>query len=345
MIPVVKQLVGIFLATCVLAGNASAQSAASLAIPANVRGEGAGRALSFLDRGAGAAWGNVGGVAFADGFEGFIMRTHLVPSLADVVFDHGSIAYGFVRGGRSLALNANYTNLDYGPGVIGSGSFLVHERTFGLSGGIEIADGIGVGAGIKSFRQRSMGAIEPDTRDETSLLFDLGVLGFLPLGNGPTDIFLDGGVSVHNLGSDIETGGAVEEPPPQVLRVATGLEVHSATGSELGYGAPFDKAPIVSLRPALALEKDLYDSGPEETGSFWERNDLRLYLGGELQMLNFLTARYGYIHDDGGEIKGNTWGWGVSLLSFGGVDYASIPQFEELPRVSKWAVWFRISSL
>jgi hypothetical protein len=57
----------------------------------------------------------------------------------------------------------------------------------------------------------------------------------------------------------------------------------------------------------------------------------------EFGILDLAFARLGYIYDDPGEIKGMTFGAGFHLKQFG-FDFASIPQFRELDRVSKFSV-------
>ncbi|HEX7880940.1 MAG TPA: hypothetical protein VF720_16125, partial [Candidatus Eisenbacteria bacterium] len=69
-------------------------------------------------------------------------------------------------------------------------------------------------------------------------------------------------------------------------------------------------------------------------------NEVFLNGGVEYSYNKLISLRTGYIFDDPGEIKDFTFGLGVAYkaLSF---DYASIPQFEELDRVSKFSLSVR----
>ena len=71
--------------------------------------------------------------------------------------------------------------------------------------------------------------------------------------------------------------------------------------------------------------------------NFFEENLVLLNFGAEYSYNNLIALRAGYIYDDPGEITDFTYGLGIRYKALA-LDYASIPQFEDLDRVSKFSL-------
>ncbi len=62
--------------------------------------------------------------------------------------------------------------------------------------------------------------------------------------------------------------------------------------------------------------------------------------GVEYRYVNLLSGRMGYIYDDDGDFNSFTWGLGFIYKDKLSLDYANVPQAEELERVHRWSVYF-----
>ena len=148
------------------------------------------------------------------------------------------------------------------------------------------------------------------------------------LGSGPARMEASVGLMVANLGPDISlVDGEQSDPLPRNLKV----------GASWGVRVPKSYSALLGLAVDKSLVFESIDEDLAKELSWAKRNDVILSGGMELGLMDLLFGRLGYIYDDPGEIKGITYGFGFHLKKFG-FDYASIPQFVELDRVSKFSV-------
>jgi hypothetical protein len=147
-------------------------------------------------------------------------------------------------------------------------------------------------------------------------------------GAGPATTTLGVGVTVANLGPNISlTQDKQSDPLPRNLKVG------------VSYGASVPKS--YSFLAGLGLEKSLvFSDFPDSLRSqlsFLERHEIILSGGLEVGFNDLVFGRLGYLRDEVGGITAMTYGAGFRLKGFG-LDFASIPQALDLPRVSKFSI-------
>jgi hypothetical protein len=325
--------------------RAAAQGAAgafSLQIPPGARAEGMGRFYSSVADDAFGPWWNPAGLGFMKGWNAGFMHSQLAEGLApDVYFEHltGSME---LSGIGSLAASVTY--LSYGsidatnpdsPDPIGT--FSPFEVAPSVSLGSRVFGDLALGVSLKlvhinlapaEFAGPSGGG------SGTGFAVDLGALywkrsevgNLFGLGAGSLD--LRAGVVTSNLGPDISltsdpTGG---DPLPRNLKLSASV------------GGRVPKS--VSFLAGFQFEKALLSNIDDPDASFWVKNQIIPSGGLEVGFVDLAFARLGYINDEEGKIQDMTFGFGVRYSVFG-FDFASIPQAEGLPRVSKFSLVYR----
>jgi hypothetical protein len=153
---------------------------------------------------------------------------------------------------------------------------------------------------------------------------------------GELEMLLRTGGEVQNLGGDIEFSEEDQAAPlPRNLKLGASCRLTSGLAGHLLLCAQYEKC--------------LMDDPGRDTGTI-------LGFGGELRfsvagmaaldegsegvsVRDLFTLRGGYVHDEDGEVKGMSHGFGIGvevegrvLLSF---DYAKVPQAEGLEEVSR----------
>jgi len=317
-----------------LAGSAEAQGTAgaySLQIPPGARAEGMGRSFTAIADDAFAPWWNPGGLAFIDGKQAALMHTKLVPDLADdVYFEYLSYAQ-HLSGWGGIA--ATITYLSYGEsqatdgGSGDLGTFSSWEMAPSIAIGTSITDDLGLGANLKYVYLDLAPALSSTSGQAgkgSTFAVDLGALYRIP--GAPVNLAL----VLQNLGPDIALVDEEQaDPLPRTLRFGAAWQVVNK--------------PTHSLIAAIDVDKSLLgDQGgaPPDTNftpTWFDDNEVLLNGGVEYSYSKLISLRLGYIFDDPGEIKDFTYGLGVAYKSLS-FDYASIPQFEELDRVSKFSL-------
>ncbi len=351
----------------------SMAGAFSLQIPPGARSEGMGRAYYVLDQGPMAAWGNVGGLAFADGVQGAATYSRLREGPSD-----GGVRYYYGTASMQVALlkhlpmtfDFNFTRLDYGESQLTDGSstqlgtFSSYEHVFGVATALQIGRRVGIGFGVKNVKVDYLNGVSETIENQlgledaegSSVAFDLGALGRFPVSVGePGQVKTNvlAGVTVKNLGSNINpTGWGDGDPLPRNLRAAVGFDLSALPVAEGGWfqgagpSSLIRDTSVFGASVAMGFEKSLISSDlPDSVAdrlSYLERHDIILSVGGELRLLDYIALRVGYVHDESGGIEAWTQGMGLSLFRLGGLDYASIPQGWGLPRVDKWSLWVRV---
>ena len=327
-------MLAIVLVMLLLTGEARAQGTAgaySLQIPPGARAEGMGRSFTAIADDAFAPWWNPGGLAFLDGKHASLMHTQLVPGLADdVYFEYLSYAQHLAGWG---GIAATVTYLSYGQsqatdsGQGDLGTFSSWEAAPSIAIGTSVTDNLGIGANLK-YVYINLAPESSTTSGQagsgSTFAVDLGALYRIP--GAPINLAL----AVQNLGPSIALVDEEQaDPLPRTLRV----------------GAAYQAVNSPSHSLILAFDADkllLGNSGgnqPDSTyhPSWFDEHDVLLNGGLEYSYNKLVAVRVGYIFDDPGEIKDFTYGLGVNYRSLA-FDYASIPQFSDLDRVSKFSL-------
>jgi hypothetical protein len=337
-IQVVGVIALILIVTAALAPSAYAAAnagGASLQIPPGARAEGMGRFFNAVADDAFSPWWNPGGLAFMKGWNAGLMHAKLVPELADDVYFEYLGVSNYLQGWGGVA--ATITYLNYGESVAtetGSpteiGTFSSYEFSPSVALGTEVIPNLGLGLNLKLLHV-SLAPEEFGDGKGTTFAVDLGALYRIEhpsdnlFGLGAGTLVAGLGVTVANLGPAISlTEENKSDPLPRNLKV----------GLSMGGKVPESYSFLVGL----AMEKSLISSDIPDTLvdalSFYERNEVLLSGGAEFGLMDLVFGRMGYIYDDVGKIKGWTYGAGFHIQQFG-LDFASIPQFKELGRVSK----------
>jgi hypothetical protein len=293
-----------------------------------------GRTFSAIADDAFAPWWNPGGLAFIQGRNAALMHAKLVPDLADdVYFEYASYAQ-HLSGWGGVALTLTYLN--YGESTLTEsdspdalGTFRSFEIAPSLAIGTTISNTLGIGANLKFVHVDLAPAFESTGNQKgagSTFAVDLGGLWKVP--GQPMNLAL----VVQNIGPDIALVDEEQaDPLPRMLRLGAAYQVVNKGSHSFLLAFDGDKVLLsndadVELPDSLATEQTWFDE-----------NDVLLNFGTEYTYNNLVSLRAGYIFDDPGEIKDFTFGLGVTYqaISF---DYASIPQFEELDRVSKFSI-------
>jgi hypothetical protein len=321
----------------VLAASTAA-GGASLQIPPGARAEGMGRFFTAIADDAFTPWWNPAGLAFMEGWNAGLMHARLVPDLADDVYFEYLGVSNYLEGWGGVA--GTFTYLNYGESVATGddptalGTFSSFEFSPSVALGTAVIPNLGIGFNLKLLHVNLTSGLdlEGGGGSGTTFAVDLGALyqynrdmeSFF--GSGPAKMEATAGVMVGNLGPDISlVDERQSDPLPRNLKVGVSWGVNVPKSYSLLLGA--------------AVEKGLVGGIPDTTQglSFWERNEVLVSGGLELGLMDILYGRLGYLHDDVGKIKDMTYGFGIYFKQFG-FDFASIPQFVELDRVSKFSV-------
>lgn len=328
MIRSLSALVAAILLVTVMSGEAHAVSQAgaiSLTFPIGARYNALGEAGTAYSTDITAMWWNIGGFAFAadngkrHGFH--FMDSKLVPDLADDVrLDY--LGYGqYINGWGMVGINITYLNngeqVNTGEGGEEKGTFNSYEFAIGLAYGVKLSPTLGVGIGVKYFRNElAPDAVTQDRGEGTGSTWavDLGAHWRVA-----KSLYL--GAQISNMGPDITFIDADQSDPlPLSLRMGAAYDLYQS--EYMGF--------LILADYLVSLVKD------DETKI--------LGLGLEWNYAQSLYVRLGYKDDPEGEIEDYTWGLGVDLTRWTGqsilVDYASVPQAKDLDRVNRISVGF-----
>jgi hypothetical protein len=316
----------VVMATADRAEAVSQAGGIGLQFPIGARYNALGEAGTALSTDISALWWNPGGFAFAAdaGYRRGIhfMYSKLAAGLADDV-SLNWIGFGTHLEGWGM-LGVSFTYLNQGEQTATEeetgtvlGTFNSYQWSLGLTYGAKLTDKLGLGVGVKYFRDE----LAPDefTKDNASgsgstWAVDLGVNYRLlePLAIG---------AAVTNLGPDITFVDADQsDPMPRNVRL----------------GAAYDpiRTPITSV---TLIGDYLISLVPDDETKV-------LGIGAEWGYLESLFVRAGYKDDPEGKIQAWTAGGGVDLQRWIGrsmsFDYANVPQAEDLERVHRFSLAF-----
>ncbi len=295
---------------------ASVAGAASLQIPPSARFNGLGQSGVALADDATAAWWNPAGLGFMTGRTLGLMHSQLVPDLADDIYYEYAGWVHQMEGWGTYALSMVY--LSYGKSTHTTdnpnpeGTFTSYEFAPMLSYGVRLDENTSLGLGLKYVRV-DLAPVEvvPDYNQDgagSSVAIDLGFLrrfGAYSLG-----------VALSNFGPNISfVDEEQSDPLPRFLRLGAAGVVYQSEYGHLLLSADFNKMLV---------------SGGQTTVNG----------GAEFQYTDIMALRMGYISDPDGHIEAPTYGGGFHV-NLGGkdffLDYATIPQAEELDRVHRFS--------
>lgn len=328
-----------------LAGLATSASAVSqaggigLQFPIGARYNALGEAGTALSTDATAMWWNPGGFAFANAAgqqaTGHFMYSPLVPGLADDVWITWLGGGVDVEGWGMVGAHLTYLSQGEQQGTDESGNetvtFNSYQVALGVNYAAPILDNLGVGVGVKYFRDE----LAPDdaTQDKRSGSgdswgFDFGVH------YRPIDM-VKLGVAYVNGGPDITFVDADQsDPMPKTLRLGTAVEVFR---SEL--------QRVTAVFDWYAYKDAILPGFMRDKGILVEDDDTTVIgAGAEWAYLESMFVRAGYKRDKEGDIVDATFGFGFDLerwtnqsINF---DYASVPQADGLQRVHRFSFGF-----
>jgi len=296
----------------------------SLIIPPGARANGLGEAYVAVADDATAVWWNAGAVAFLKKNNLAFMHSQLVPDLANDVY------YEFLGYARELkgigvfSLSAIY--LSYGESIAtdASGGFIREftswEGSFTGAFSVPIGDKLGLGLAMKFIRVDYAPAdvtVEKQAGSGTSFAVDTGVLW-------KTTKKLNLGLALSNMGPNIAfVDREQSDPLPFLLRAGLGWTAISDNVSNLLMSFDIEQSLV------WLIDSDVDNRRSE----IW-------HAGLEYRYVNLLSGRVGYIYDDDGDFNAPTYGLGFIYKDKLSLDYANVPQAEQLERVHRWSVYF-----
>lgn len=317
---------------------ASGAGAISLTFPIGARYNSLGEAGTALSQDATAVWWNPGGLAFLpqrpEGHDLQIMQSSLAAGLASDINLYW-LGYAMPMGkSGALGFALNYLDMGDQQGTDENGdptgTFSSYEVSFTASYGVQVSRTVGVGLGVKYFRDK----LAPDASIQDprgggsgdSFGVDLGMLWKVPA------IRSNIGLAVSNLGPDI-THVDVDQSDPMPRKATLGIAYSLYHSEAMGLLLVGDY-----LVPLYKWKGNDYGFGLE--------TDQAVYGGGvEWNYVRSLFVRFGYKNDDTGDIKDTTWGFGVDLKRWLSqpiiFDFASVPQAKGLDRVNRLSLGFR----
>ncbi len=319
-----------------LAGSGA--GAINLSFPIGARYNALGEAGTALSQDATAMWWNPGGLAYLPqrpkSHDIHFMQSTLAEGLAD---DIGLYWVGYAAPAGSQGAWGVYINyLDMGTQQATDengqplGEFDSYMFSVGANYGVRISQNVGVGLGVKYFRDHLADVGQDVTGgggNGDSFGVDLGVLWKVPA------IRSNIGFAIANLGPDIKHVDADQsDPMPRkaTLGIAFSLYHSEFMGLLLvgDYLAPLYK----------------WDDDKEDYGFGLDFDQEEFGFGVEWNYLRSLFVRFGYKSASYGDIRDTTFGFGVDLDRWTGqaitFDFASVPQAEGLPKVSRLSLGY-----
>jgi hypothetical protein len=306
------------------AGRAQATAGApSLLITPGARADGMGRAHAAVVYDGTAGWWNPAALGRIPDHVVSLMHTQLVPDLADDVYYE---YLGYVQPLEGWGgVGASLTFLTYGKSVATDeegrelGTFTSYEISPAVSAGTKLTESLYAGITLK-FVYVNLAPKEFTLEGKPGTGNTFGAdIGFL---YAPENVPISLAMVLQNLGPSIAYIDE-DQADPLGRNLKLGAGIWLLRSEQMGLVTTFD-----FNRSLIVLDGQLVDEDP-------------IYNWGiEWSYANLIATRLGYIHDNSGDIKDFTFGFGLAYgrLSF---DYASVPQAEGLARVSKFSLNYR----
>jgi hypothetical protein len=312
-----------------MASSASAQGesgAGSLIIPPGARANAMGQSYVAIADDATAMWWNPAGLGFIDRAAVDLMHSQLVPDLAsDVFFEYFGGVYriqgiGVIGASVQYLTYGEWTHTKLTPEDLGTASSW--EIAPMIGGAVRLGERLSVGMNLK-FVYVSLApawaTIEGTSGTGHSVAVDFGGLWKVPdfdlLGLPVRRLNL--GLAVTNLGPSITFINR-----DQAADLPRNLRGGFAYTPILGDAARFTIAAEVN-RPLVEFKR---------SNTF--------HAGAEFVYAELIAVRAGYVYDKDGNIKDPTYGLGFMFNNRVRIDWASVPQSQELARVHRWSLGF-----
>ena len=316
-----------------LSGTALAVSGAgaiALEFPIGARYNALGEAGTALSQDVTAMWWNPGAFAFATDISDkrlHIMQSKLVPDLADDIALYWA-GYATRAWGGSVGFNLTYLSMGEQQATDDSGFegklFTSNMWAAGLTYGTRISPNMGLGMGVKFFRDNlAPDDVTQDGRGGSGSTFavDAGLLIKVP------SLKSNIGVAISNLGPNITHVDADQSDPlPRKFTVGIARSIYASDVMSLLFVSDV-------LTPLLS-----WDNGSQDYGIGLDFDEAEFGGGVEWEYDGSLFVRFGYKKGTG-EIDGPTFGFGLQLGKWVGQNiefsYASVPQAQGLSDVNR----------
>jgi len=310
---------------------AVAESAApSLTIPPGARANGMGEAYVAVADDATASWWNVGAMAFMKNRNLAFMYSPLVPDLASDV-NYQFLGYASPAG-KSGVWGAHIVYLGYGTSIATDTEgntlreFTSNEFAVTASYGMTFGENVGAGISLKYIRVALAPADVTQDHVEgsgSSFAVDVGSMWKLPKQH------VQMGLSVTNMGPDIAfIDREQSDPLPFTARLGAAFTPLHDDVSNLIVTADVEQSLV------WLLEGNNPDgSSPVRRSEIWHG-------GFEYRYVNLLAGRVGYVYDKDGDFNAPTYGLGFIYKDKLSLDYANVPQAQDLERVHRWSITF-----
>jgi hypothetical protein len=201
------------------------------------------------------------------------------------------------------------------------GTFTSWEGSGVASFAMPISDRLGMGVSVKFIRVDYAPAsvtVENQEGAGTSFAVDVGGLYRDP------DRNFSVGLAVTNMGPDISfIDREQSDPLPWTGRLGAAYTVLSDD--------------VSNFLVTADIEQSLVWLVDEDTS---KRRSEIWHAGAEYRYVNMLSGRLGYVYDEDGDFSAPTYGLGFIYKDRLSLDYANVPQAEQLERVHRWSVYF-----
>lgn len=300
-------------------------TAPSLTIPPGARANGMGEAYVSIADDATAAWWNVGALPFVPSRNLSFMYSALVPDLASDV-NYQFVGYSSPAGDIGV-WGVSIIYLSYGKSIATGtegnylGEFTSWEGALTASYGMSLGDNVGVGLSLKYVRVDLAPAEFTQDNIEgagSSFAVDVGTLWKLP------NQRLNFGLSVTNMGPDI---------------AFIDREQSDALPFTARFGAAY--TPLADDVSNFLVTVDVEQSLVWLIDNNVDRRRSEIWhAGAEYRYVNLLAGRIGWVHDKDGDFNAATYGLGFIYKDKLSLDYANVPQAQDLERVHRWSLTF-----
>jgi hypothetical protein len=353
------------LAAVATSGAALAVSGAGaiiLQFPIGARYNAMGESGTALAQDATATWWNPGGLAYMSDRSTrrdlHFMQSKLAPDLAD---DIGLYWIGYAAPwGQDGVIGFSFNYLSMGEQQAtdenqgDKGTFSSNMFAFSLVYGYRLLDNVGIGLGIKYFRDKLaddevLQDVAPGGGSGDSFGVDFGLLyklDYWPFARIPGLSYLwqlpvlrgfgpsNWAISIQNIGPDI-THVDADQSDPMPRKVTFGAAVSVLRSDALKI--------ILSGDYLVPMLK--WSEADNDYGFGLEFDEEEYGYGSEVNYDNKIFLRMGYKAMPAGDIRDMTWGFGFDLSSLLGkaitFDYGSVPQARGLDKVNRLSLGFR----
>ena len=284
-----------------------------------------GQSYGAIANDATAMWWNPAGMAFVEYHAIDLMHSQLVPDLAsDVYFEYLA---GIIKIAGIGTVGFAFQYLTYGEWTATDVDGVADERKASsweiapmIGGAVKLGDQLALGMNLKFIYislAPAWATLEGTSGTGSSVAVDFGALWKIPDFGLSSVKFrrMNLGLTVSNLGPSI-----------------TFMNRDQAAALPRNLRGSFAWAPLWNDDGKWILTTEINRPMVE-----WDRSNT-YHVGTEFLYANMIALRLGYIHDHDGNIKSATYGLGFVINNKVRIDWASVPQSEDLARVHRWSL-------